>query len=84
MDAAHGVGSDVFDGWLALFSTDSDPDSATVIWHAQPRAAARDNDLVASVTNGTLQLPWCGAAGNAFSMADAGFGVLVSRASPDS
>ena len=66
MDAAHGVGSDVFDCWLALFSTDSDPDSAMVIWHAQSRAAACDSDLVASVTNGTLQLPLCGAAGDAF------------------
>ena len=76
MDAAHGFGSDVFDGWLALFSTDSDPDSATVIWHAQSRAAACDSDLVASVTNGILQLPWCGAAGDAFWMADPGFGVV--------
>jgi hypothetical protein len=66
MNAAHGVGSDVFDCWLALFSTDSDPDSAMVIWHAQSRAVARDSDLVASVTNGTLQLPLCGAAGDAF------------------
>lgn len=51
-----------------FFSTDSDPDSATVIWHTQSKAAARDNDLVASVTNEILQLSWCGAACDAFWM----------------
>jgi hypothetical protein len=35
------------------------------VWQAQSRPVACDSEMVASVTNETLQLPWCGAAGDA-------------------
>jgi hypothetical protein len=45
----------------------------------QARPAACDSDLVASVTNGALQLAWCDAAGGAIWIGGRGFGVFVGR-----
>lgn len=57
-----------------VFSLTRDPDSATesLARPMQARPTACDSDLVASVTNGALQLAWCVAAGDAIWMAGAG------------
>jgi hypothetical protein len=74
VDAVHGGRcSKIFDG-LHRFSLTRDPDSATesLARPMQARPTACDSDLVASVTNGALQLAWCDAAGDAIWMAGAG------------